>query len=385
MRKTVPALKAFALVTFLALLAGCAASAASLSSRAKSPAAVRAVSPPTPGAASPPAAGAASPPVLESSTPAPTAVYSGSYPSRPDVQQFISLLVNEHGFDAAALSTLFAGVKRSDDTIRLMSPAPSGFKKSWKAYRARFIDSTRIAAGVRFWDQNAEAVRRASQRYGVPEEIIVAIIGVETVYGRVTGNHRTIDVLTTLAFDYPRRAEYFRGELEQYLLLTRQERIDPFSMRGSYAGAVGLPQFMPTSIRRWAVDFDQDGKIDLRDSPADAIGSVANFLADHGWARGEPLRYRALIAEPERLAPLIEAGITPAFTAEALRAYGVHSADPVSADARLALIDLPNGDEAPDYWLGGQNFFVITRYNRSSFYAMSVIELASALRQAHEN
>lgn len=301
------------------------------------------------------------------------------------MREFIASLVSQHGFDPVSLNAIFAGVRRSDDAIRLMSPAPRGFKKSWRAYRSRFVDNSRISAGVRFWNENAEAVQRAWRMYGVPQEIIVAIIGVETVYGRIIGDHRTIDVLTTLAFDFPRRAEYFRGELEQYLLLTRQEGISPFLMRGSYAGAVGLPQFMPTSMRRWAVDFDRDGRIDLLDSPADAIGSVAHFLADHGWAPGEPLRYRALIVEPERIAPLIEAGIAPAFTADALRAYGVHSLDPVSVDARLALIDLPNGDDPPDFWLGGQNFFVITRYNRSSFYAMSVIELAAALRYARND
>jgi membrane-bound lytic murein transglycosylase B len=151
---------------------------------------------------------------------------------------------------------------------------------------------------------------------------------------------------------------------------------------GSYAGAIGLPQFMPGSIRRWAVDFDGDGQIDLRGSPADAIGSVASFLAAHGWAPGQPIRYAPRIADPNRLSPLIEAGITPAFTIDTLRDYGVTSREPVSFDTKLALIDLPNGDDPPDYWLGAQNFYVITRYNRSSFYASAVIELAEALRES---
>lgn len=308
---------------------------------------------------------------------------SGSdYPSRPEVRAFIESLVDNHGFDADSLQTVFSRVRRSDDAIRLMTPAPPTAKRSWNAYRSRFIDNSRITAGARFWREHDETVRRASQHYGVPEEIIVAIIGIETVFGRVTGDHRVIDVLTTLAFDYPRRADYFRSELEQYFLLTRQEGISPFSVLGSYAGAIGLPQFMPGSIRRWAVDFDGDGQIDLRGSPADAIGSVASFLAAHGWAPGQPIRYEPRIADPDRLSPLIEAGITPAFTIDTLRDYGITSREPVSFDAKLALIDLPNGDDPPDYWLGAQNFYVITRYNRSSFYASAVIELAEALRDS---
>lgn len=307
---------------------------------------------------------------------------ASDYPSRPEVRAFIDSLVGNHGFDADSLQTVFSRVRRSDEAIRLMTPPPPTAKRSWNTYRSRFIDSTRITAGARFWREHDDTVRRASQQYGVPEEIIVAIIGVETLFGRVTGDHRVIDVLTTLAFDYPRRADYFRSELEQYFLLTRQEGISPFSVRGSYAGAIGLPQFMPGSIRRWAVDFDGDGQIDLRGSPADAIGSVASFLAAHGWAPGQPIRYAPRIADRNRLSPLIEAGITPAFTIDTLRDYGVTSPDPISPDTKLALIDLPNGDDPPDYWLGAQNFYVITRYNRSSFYASAVIELAEALRDS---
>jgi membrane-bound lytic murein transglycosylase B len=305
------------------------------------------------------------------------------YAARPEVRAFLDELVARHGFAAGELGTLFAQVERSDDALRLMSPPPRGsFKRSWRAYRGRFIDQARVAAGVRFWGENDDAVRRAAIRYGVPEEIIVSIIGVETVYGRITGNHRVIDVLTTLAFDFPRRADHFRSELEQYLLLARQQGFDPFLVRGSYAGAIGLPQFMPGSIRRWAVDFDGDGRIDLRGSPTDAIGSVANFLAEHGWVRGEPLRFRARNADPATIAPLIEAGVEPRYTLGELRSYGVDTPDPVPVGAKLALIHLPNADDAPDYWLGSRNFYVITRYNRSSFYAMSVIELAATLRDA---
>jgi membrane-bound lytic murein transglycosylase B len=361
MRKTVQILKACALASCLFTLAGCAPSPATASSKTDLRSAQT-------------AARVAAP-----------AVNPDSYRDRIEVRAFIDSLAERHGFDAGALDALFAQVSRSDDALRLMSPPPRGsFKRSWRAYRSRFIDRARIISGIRFWEEHDEAVERAARHYGVPGEVLVSIIGVETVYGRVTGNHRVVDVLTTLAFDFPRRADYFRSELEQYLLLARQEGFDPLSVQGSYAGAIGLPQFMPGSIRRWAVDFDGDGRIDLHGSPADAIGSVANFLVAHGWAPGEPLRYRALIADPARLAPLVEAGILPAYTIGQLREYGVDSADPVSLDTKLALIDLPNADDPPDYWLGGQNFYVITRYNRSSFYAMAVIELAQTLREARE-
>ncbi|MFA7664860.1 MAG: lytic murein transglycosylase B [Burkholderiaceae bacterium] len=306
---------------------------------------------------------------------------ANDYPLRPEVRAFMQDLVARHAFDAQALDALFAQVRRSDTAIRLMTPAPTGAKRSWQAYRARFIDANRIETGLRFWHDHAATVARASQHYGVPEEIIIAIIGVETVFGRITGEHRVIDVLSTLSFDYLRRADYFRSELEQFLLLARTEGFDPLEIRGSYAGAIGLPQFMPGSIRRWAVDFDGDGRVDLRHSTADAIGSVANFLAEHGWQPGAPARYAVRIADPRRIGPLIDAGITPSFTPDALRDYGVASLDPVGEDTRLALIDLPNGDDPPDYWLGAQNFFVITRYNRSSFYASAVLDLAEALRR----
>jgi membrane-bound lytic murein transglycosylase B len=310
----------------------------------------------------------------------PFAAAAADYPSRPEVRSFIETLANRHGFDAQALATTFSRVRRSDEAIRLMTPPPAGGRRSWRSYRARFIDDNRIAAGLRFWREHEDTIRRASQRFGVPEEIIVSIIGVETVFGKITGDYRVIDVLTTLAFDYPRRADFFREELEHYLLLTRQDGVNPFSVRGSYAGAIGLPQFMPGSIRRWAVDFDGDGRIDLRESVADAIGSVANFLSAHGWETGAIIRYPAQIADPTRLAPLIESGILPTLTVDSMRVHGVSSPEPIARQTLLALIDLPNGDEPAEYWLGARNFYVITRYNRSNFYASAVTEFSQALR-----
>lgn len=310
-------------------------------------------------------------------TPA-TAPYWG----RADVAAFVADLVARHGFIESELAAVFANVRRDDSVIRLISPPPADFRKSWQSYRSRFLDPVRIREGVRFWNENETWLALASARYGVPPEIVVAIIGVETLYGRITGDVRVLDALATLAFDYPRRADYFRRELEQFLLYVRDERLDAFSLRGSYAGAIGLPQFMPGSIRRYAVDLDADGHVDLRNNAADAIGSVANFLAAHGWRTGEPVVFAARFGSEGRLSPLVEAGIRPQFTIDQLADYGVSSLQPVSLDLPLALIDLPNGDDPTSYYLGAQNFYVITRYNRSSFYAMAVYELSRALSQA---
>lgn len=310
--------------------------------------------------------------------PVAAAVVAG-YADRPEVRSFVAEMVAEHGFIESELLAMFAQVRRSDDAMRLMTPAPPTFKRSWQAYRSRFLDPLRIREGLRFWSEQELWLDLAAQRFGVPPEIVVAIIGVETIYGRITGDFRVLDVLTTLAFDFPRRADYFRSELEQYLLYSRESNLDVFSVRGSFAGAIGLPQFMPGSIRRFAVDLDGDGGVDLRSNPADAIGSVASFLAEHGWRNGEPVRFEMLFDDEGRLAPLIDAGIRPQFTIAELAEYGVSSTDPVSLDMPLALIDLPNGDGTPSYYLGAQNFFAITRYNRSSFYAMAVYELARTL------
>lgn len=315
--------------------------------------------------------------------PAANVPVSISYRGRADVDEFIVEMVAKHGFVAAEIDAMFAYVRRDDSVLRLIAPPPpSDFRRSWRRYRARFLDPVRIREGVRFWRENESWLALASARYGVPPEIIVAIIGVETVYGRITGDFRVVDALATLAFDYPRRAEYFRGELEQFLLYVRDEQLDAFSLRGSYAGAIGLPQFMPGSIRRYAIDLDGDGHIDLRGNTADAIGSVGNFLAAHGWRSGEPIVFRARYDSESRLAPLVEAGIRPQFTIDQLADHGVGSVEPVSPGLALALIDLPNGNDATSYYLGAPNFYVITRYNRSSFYAMAVHDLSRALVDA---
>jgi membrane-bound lytic murein transglycosylase B len=307
-----------------------------------------------------------------------------------EVRVFVDSMVERYGFSREELERTLAQVRYVDTAIRLMRPAPAGRPKNWNAYRARFVEPVRIDAGVAFWNRYREALERAEQQYGVPAEIIVGILGVETIYGRNTGDFRVMDALTTLAFAYPdtptrdARMAYFREELANTLVLARESGIDPFSLRGSYAGAVGLPQFMPGSIRKYGVDFDGDGKIDLRNSPVDAIGSIANFLVMHGWRRGEPLAFPASVdaGAGSGWELFLNQGLEAKFRLSELKAAGVNPEVPAPEDILYGLVDLQNGEEPTEYWLGANNFFAITQYNRSFFYAMSVIDLGRAIRAA---
>jgi membrane-bound lytic murein transglycosylase B len=311
-----------------------------------------------------------------------------------NVSAFMDMMVAKHGFDRTELEAIFKKARYVDTTIQLMKPAPSGKPKNWQAYRARFVEPIRIAAGIQFWNEHADALARAETQYGVPAEIIVGILGVETIYGRQAGNFRVLDALTTLAFDYPdtptrdARMQFFRGELENTLLFARDSGIDPFTLLGSYAGAIGWPQFMPSSIRQYAVDFDGDGKIDLRASPVDAIGSIANFLALHGWKRGEPIVFPVTVTSPldETTTPAwrgyVGRELAAKFSLDELEKAGVLPDISPPADISFGLVDLQNGLEPTEYWLGTANFFAITKYNRSFFYAMSVVELGHAIRIA---
>jgi len=302
---------------------------------------------------------------------------ANSFANDPAVIEFALDLERRHGFDANELLQQFAQVRSNDTVLRLIKPPTSPTQRSWERYRSRFLNEQRIERGVRFWQENQVSLIKASVLYGVPPEIIVAIIGVETVYGGNTGNFRVLEALATLAFRYPRRAEFFLIELEQFLLLARENGMDPVAIRGSFAGAIGIPQFMPGSQRRYAVDFDGDHKIDLSGSVEDAIGSVAHFLEQHGWLAGQPIAVIARMAgEPER--GLIEAGIQPSLLVADLAQQGITAAaDPL---AKVTLLDLVTPGGATEYWLGFDNFYVITRYNRSSFYAMSVFQLAEEIR-----
>lgn len=311
------------------------------------------------------------------------------------VSEFIDDMVTKHGFERTELEKLFRRTRYVESAIRLIKPAPANKPKNWRAYRARFVEPIRINAGVRFWNDNLEALNRAEAEYGVPAEIVVGIIGVETVFGRNTGNFRVMDAITTLAFDYPdtptraARMEFFRGELENTLLFARESGIDPLSLLGSYAGAIGLPQFMPGSIREFAVDFDHDGKVDLRNSTADAIGSVANYLSKHGWRTGTPIVFATSVSSTDSNGArawdqFIGQGLEAKFTLNELRAAGVTPSAPLPDDLLLGLIDLQNGGEPTEYWLGTANFYAITQYNRSYFYAMSVVDLGRAIRVARD-
>jgi membrane-bound lytic murein transglycosylase B len=306
-----------------------------------------------------------------------------AYANRADVREFIRGMVEHHGFSEHALHTLFSHVRRQPEILKAIRPPESPRTRSWANYRTIFVNDRHVAEGMRFFAQNAGALARAEREYGVPQEIIVAIIGVETFYGRNMGKWRVADALATLAFDYPPRAAYFRAELETFLLFTREAGLDTLGVLGSYAGAIGIPQFMPRSYRLFAVDFDGDGVALLRSSPADAIGSVANFLKLHGWVPGAPIAYRAEIGSADA-AGLVAAGLKPARSLEDLAAAGIAiRADPPPKPGTLgALIELETPDKPSEYRIGLENFYVITRYNQSSFYAAAVTDLAATLRVA---
>jgi len=320
---------------------------------------------------------------------------SSSYAQRDDAQAFVNEVAAREHIDRGWLQAAINQAQFNSRVQSLMTPrtGPAGVK-NWRAYRSRFVEPIRIRAGLRFWQDNAATLERAEREFGVPAEIIVGIIGVETIYGQQMGGFTVADALATLAFDFPashpraaERAAYFRRELEQFLTNAYLTRVDPFEAKGSYAGAMGIPQFMPSSWAAYAVDYDGDGRIDLFNSPVDAIGSVANYFVSHGWRRGLPTHYRVLVdSSPQQLATLLAPDINPSFSAAEMLANGAAVQGEGSANAGpLALIELKNGGDAASYVAGTQNFYVVTRYNWSSFYAMSVIELGQAIRQARSS
>jgi len=306
------------------------------------------------------------------------------YAQRPEVRAFIDRMSAEHGFSARALARLFAEARYQPQVVAAMT-RPVVSPPKYYEFAPRFLDSARVDAGAEFWRAHVDALERAQRRFGVPPEIVVAILGVETYYGRNTGSYRVLDALVTLAFDYPRRADFFRGELEQFLLLAREQGISPLAPKGSYAGAIGMPQFMPGSIRAYALDFDDDGRIDLANDADDAVGSVAHYLARHGWREDQPImtqarvdaedpdpvlgRFDGGIAEPRSLAEWTHDGIT------GFSIPGDLASDPVG----LLMLEAESG---PTYWLVFPNWRVLTRYNRSRLYASVVWQLAQSLRDA---
>lgn len=306
-----------------------------------------------------------------------------TFANRDDVRQFVSEMVSQHQFDEAVLLELFAETSNLPNVIKLIQPPADPQTRSWVAYRQRFVEPKRIAAGRRFLALHSDTFARAEASFGVPREIIAAIIGVETIFGRNTGRVNTLAALATLAFDYPPRAELFRHELGQLLLLARDEQRNPRSYLGSYAGALGLPQFLPSSIRSFAVDFDGNGHIDLAGSPVDAIGSVANFLRQHGWLSGLPIAI-TVHASGDGLSDALSKGVQPHVSPEQFESQKL-SISPVGAGATLmknipgALLDFTSPNAPTEMRFGYQNFYVITRYNRSRFYAAAVMDLAAAL------
>ena len=310
------------------------------------------------------------------------------YAQRAQAMQFADDLAERRGLDREWVRQAIGQARLLPQVPRLVLPPPKGTPKNWRAYRARFVEPVRIRAGVRFWQEHAGTLARAEAQYGVPAEIIVGIIGVETLYGQHMGDLRVIDALATLAFDFPaahpraaERRAFFERELEQFLTLMDRTGIDPHTPRGSYAGAMGLGQFMPSSWTRYAVDFDGDGRIDLWRSPVDAIGSVANYFVGHGWKTGMPTHYAvAFDAARLQLDELLAPDILPTFSAAGMAAKGaLVEGDGAWHAGPLALVELQNGAEPPSYVAGTENFYAVTRYNWSSYYAMAVIELGRAI------
>ncbi len=304
---------------------------------------------------------------------------AADYEGSPQVAEFVSEMTRDYGFAGEQLVDLFRAVERKQSILDAIS-RPAEKVKTWAEYRPIFITDRRISQGVDFWRQHEAALTRAEQEYGVPAQVIVAIIGVETSYGGNTGSYRVIDALSTLGFDYPPRAEFFRKELKQFLLLAREQQVDPLTLKGSYAGAMGLPQFMPSSFRAYAVDFDGDGHINIWTDPDDAIGSVASYFKRHGWVTGEAVVSTATISGEQAEQGLTQ-GLDPVKTVGELRALGWSSHEAVRDDERVTAFRL-EGEAGPEYWLGLPNFYVITRYNRSAMYAMAVHQLSDLLVQA---
>jgi membrane-bound lytic murein transglycosylase B len=315
------------------------------------------------------------------------------YANNAAVDTFIDEMATRHGFDPGALHALFSTVNYSATVVKLVRPAPTPSIKNWRVYEARFLDPVRIEAGAKFWRENRATLERAYQQYGVPPETIVGIIGVETIYGRYMGNFRVIDALTTLAFDYPDtpnradREATFRQNLEDYLVWTRDAALDPGSVLGSYTGAIGIPQFLPSSIVKYAVDYEGNNRIDLRASTADAIGSVAHYLKENGWETGRPVVWH-IAADPGSIGiaqAAADGKPEPRWPLVKLLRAGLLLDEPnldmaAEGGTDVTVIDLPTPGRPTEYMLGLKNFYVLTRYNRSFFYALAVHELGQRVK-----
>jgi len=300
---------------------------------------------------------------------------------RTEVASFISEMVSEYGYDAEELNDVLGRVELSEKVIAAITRPAEAFP--WHRYRSIFLKLGRIKGGVEFWRRNQAQLERASEKYGVPVEILVAVIGVETKYGRITGGFKVINSLSTLAFDYPKRSRFFTSELKHYFLLAREQSLDPHTLTGSYAGAMGIPQFMPSSYRAYAVDFDEDGLTDIWENPTDAIGSVGNYFKEHGWREGAGIISPATIPDSD-ISALLTNGLEPKLTMAVMAEAGIAAGNEVGAAENVKLLQLENKD-GYEYWLALHNFYVITRYNHSALYAMAVYQLAEAIRARHQS
>ncbi len=304
------------------------------------------------------------------------AVAASNYGDNPLARELIDELVAEEDFDRATLEAVFADAERQESILKAIA-RPAEKTKPWYEYREIFVTDKRENQGAEFFEEHRETLARAEQETGVPAEIIVAIIGVETYYGRITGSYRVIDALSTLAFDYPKRSPFFTKELKNYLMLTRDQGFDPTELKGSYAGAMGYGQFMPSSYRAYAIDFDGDGITDIWNNPVDAIGSVANYFKAHGWRPGEPV-VTAALREGEVPDDWFNSGLKPERTVGEFEAAGLKPVRTLPTDAKATAMKFELAD-GYEYWMGLHNFYVITRYNHSSMYAMSVYQLSQRL------
>ncbi len=301
-----------------------------------------------------------------------------SFDDYPAARRFVGQMARRHGIEPGELTAALQDAEIKTTILEAMRRPAEG--KPWPEYRKIFLTRKRIDRGVAFWKRHRAILEQVQRTYGVPAQILVAILGVETFYGTRTGSFRVLDALATLAFAYPRRTDFFRRELEQFFLLTREEGMDPRRPLGSYAGAMGWPQFMPSSYRRYAADFDGDGKRDIWNDPGDVIASIANYFVEHGWRKGEPVA----VPLPKVAVALADTGLEPRRTLGELKAQGLAGLDLPYPDSHKAVVMAFDGERGPEVWLGFPNFYVITRYNHSRLYAMAVYQLSEAIRSRIE-
>jgi len=301
--------------------------------------------------------------------------------SNKEEKLFIEDMIKQHGFEEAELSQILSQVEVKDSILRAIA-RPAEKRLNWSQYRKIFMIPKRINGGVKFWQENKTALDRAYEKYGVPPEIITAIIGVETLYGANTGGYRVLDALATLGFHYPPRAKFFRSELSHFLRLTREENIDPLMPTGSYAGAMGKPQFIPSSFRAYSIDFDSDNKRDIWNNNVDIIGSVANYFKRHGWLKDQAVT-RKVEGVTSKHQSFIDAGMKPSLSIADLRQANIKIDSEIDSSQKASLIDLELND-GNEYWAGLKNFYVITRYNHSNMYAMAVFQLSQAIKNNYQ-